>query len=243
MKKAFNLLYLLFVLSVTTLYGKMKIMPLGNSITWDWHYNDSRSDTQRHGYRNYLWYKLQEAGYDVDFVGTQHNGSAVKPHFDGDNEGHTGYTTYQIANLIYDKLKKVSPDVILLHIGTNDSLYYAPDNMEGLSKILDKIDLYEERYDKHIIVILAQIIPLPQADDWMSIYNRNLKKMAEKRISKGDDIVVVNMNVIDSLIDGIHPTNSGYKEMASIWFKSLDTIIKEKNTKNLIPIIATSILF
>jgi len=190
MYRFIKLLSLYILLIGSLLYGKIKIMPLGDSITWDWYYGDYRNDSQRHGYRNYLWYKLQAAGYDVDFVGTQHNGSAVQPHFDGDNEGYTGYTTYQIANLIYDRLKKVSPNIILLHIGTNDSVYYSPYDMTGLSSILNKIDLYEKTYNKHITVILAQIIPLPQAGDWVTAYNSSLKSMAQTRIANGDDIVL-----------------------------------------------------
>jgi lysophospholipase L1-like esterase len=204
-------------------------MPLGDSITFDWHYSDSRNDTQRHGYRNHLWHKLKNAKHAVDFVGTLHNGSAVRPSFDGHHQGYTGYTTHQIASLVYSKLQATSPDIILLHIGTNDSMSYDSSDMTGLEKILDKIDLYEKNYHKNITVILARIIPLPKAGSWVTNFNSALDSMVARRVGNGDDIIKVNMNTINSLIDGIHPTNSGYSQMASIWFNALKKPINDRN--------------
>jgi len=230
--KAISPLYtvvLIFFLSFSGIQATVKIMPLGDSITFDWYYGDTRIDAQRHGYRNYLWYKLQNAGYDVDFVGSRYNGSAVTPSFDGDNEGYTGFTTYQIGNIVYNKLQQTAPDIILLHIGTNDSTYYSPHDMEGLESILDEIDRYEQNYLKHITVILARIVPLPKAYNWVPTFNSTLDSMAATRISSGDDIIVVNMYTISSLIDGIHPTDSGYQQMATIWFNALKKPIEDRN--------------
>jgi len=225
------------LLSLSSLHATVKIMPLGDSITFDWHYNDPRNDTQRHGYRNHLWYKLQAAKHNVDFVGTRHTGSAVSPSFDGHNQGYTGYTTHQIASLVYGKLQLTSPDIILLHIGTNDSVSYSPYDMAGLKKILNQIDRYEKDYHKDITVILARIIPLPKAGSWVTNFNRSLDSMVSNRLSDGDNIVKVNMNTITSLIDGIHPTDTGYQQMANIWFKEVEkTIRKLENHAYLIPI-------
>jgi len=203
-------------------------MPLGDSITWDWYYYDPRDDSQRHGYRNHLWYALQDAKYDVDFVGSRNNGSAITPSFDGNNEGYTGYTTHQIADLVYSKLQQTSPDIILLHIGTNDSMYYSASDMSGLENILDEVDRYEKDYDTKITLILARIVDLPKAGSWVSTFNTALDSMAATRIANGDDIVVVNMQGISSLIDGIHPTDSGYQEMSAIWYTETEKAILER---------------
>ncbi|MCK5685424.1 hypothetical protein KAJ27_14930, partial [bacterium] len=61
MRKRFTLnkylmpLFLLFC-SFSMLQASTKIMPLGDSITWDWYYNDIRTDAELSGYRNHLWY-------------------------------------------------------------------------------------------------------------------------------------------------------------------------------------------
>ena len=227
MKKILTLALFLF-LPLTLLQAKVKIMPLGDSITWDWYYGDTRPAAYLHSYRNHLWYKLSDAGYDVDFVGSRTNGSAVSPVFDGNNEGYTGYTTHQIKSLIYAKLQATSPDIILLHIGTNDSMYYSPYDMSGIEGILNEIDRYENAYNTHITVILARLIPLPKAGSWVTNFNSSLDTMVANRIANGDDIIKVNMNVVSSLIDGIHPTNTGYAQMADIWFPALEKAIKDR---------------
>ena len=49
-------------------------------------------------------------------------------------------------------------------------------------------------------------------------YNRRLGTMAQRRIDRGDDLMVVNMesgaglNYSRDLVDGIHPTNCGYEK-------------------------------
>ena len=156
--KKIALLLIYFTLVSTSLNAEVKIMPLGDSITWDWHYDDYRMDSQRSGYRNYLWYKLKDAGFDVNFVGSRNTGAAVRPTFDGDNEGYTGYTSYQIANIIYHLLEKNTPDIVLLHIGTNDSIRYSSDDISGIEKILNEVDRFEKNKHTKIKVILARII-------------------------------------------------------------------------------------
>jgi hypothetical protein len=58
------------------------IMPLGDSITWDWYYGDTRPDSLRHAYRNHLWWKLKAEHYKMNFVGSRYNGGAVRPSYD-----------------------------------------------------------------------------------------------------------------------------------------------------------------
>jgi lysophospholipase L1-like esterase len=204
------------------------IMPLGDSITWDWYYGDTRPDSLRHAYRNHLWWKLQAAHYKMNFVGTRYNGSAVRPKYDGNNEGYTGWSAYQIYKNIYNWLKKNPADIILLHIGTNDSVSVSPDTaVQYVSLILDEIDRFEKDNHRNIKVVLAKIILYPKEADWVKTYNNKLGNMAQNRIGRGDNIVIVDMlngagiNFSKDLIDGIHPTNCGYEKMANLWFKAL----------------------
>jgi lysophospholipase L1-like esterase len=204
----------------------VKIMPLGDSITWDWYYDDPRLDAQRSGYRSHLWYKLNATGYKADFVGSRSNGGAVVPRYDGDNEGYTGWTSYQISDHIYHWLELNPPDIVLLHIGTNDSVYYAP-YTEGVERILTQIDLFEREKKHKIKVIVARIISLPSNSSWISQFNDNLDAMVRRRVANGDNIAIVDMEYgagLDysrDLIDGIHPTNCGYEKMANVWFTAI----------------------
>jgi len=95
----FILIFSFFTISIAHA-ETIRIMPLGDSITEDWAFSDQynpRPDSQKSGYRNYLWYALKAANLDVDFVGTHKLGSAITPKFDIDNEGWSGLKTTQVA--------------------------------------------------------------------------------------------------------------------------------------------------
>jgi len=209
-----------------------RIMPLGDSITWDWYYGDNRPESQLHAYRSHLWWKLQAQHYKMDFVGSRHNGSNITPPYDGDNEAYTGWFASQIRDNIYHWLELNPADTILLHIGTNDSIKHSPDAaVYDVSRILDEIDRFEQNKNMKIKVILAKIIKLYRNGDngynWVISFNQKLGIMAQNRINQGDNLILVDMESgagIDyhrDLIDGIHPTNCGYEKMANVWYTAL----------------------
>ena len=213
-------------LLISTLFSyaqPIKIMPLGDSIT----YGDiANPENIRKGYRNYLWYKLEEANYDVDFVGSRSAGKGIKPKFDTDNEGYYGYTSYGLAEGTYSWLKSSSPDIVLLHAGSND----LSSSVSGIEDILNEIDNYEDVSAKEVTVILALIINENPNVSWITSLNKNITRMAKNRIDNGDKIVIVDMekgakiNYSKDMSDFVHPSNSGYEKMASVWFKALEKI-------------------
>src|SRR5258708_10892208 len=89
----------------------VKIMPLGDSITGSpgcW--------------RALLWNQLQTTGYtDINLVGTQPPQGCGIP-YDGDNEGHGGALATNIVSLneLPGWLSATSPDIVMMHLGTND---------------------------------------------------------------------------------------------------------------------------
>jgi hypothetical protein len=70
----------------------IRIMPLGDSITY------GTSSTGTVGYRRPLYQLLAGAGYSVDFVGSQTNGSPND--FDRNQEGHSGWRADEIRDNI-----------------------------------------------------------------------------------------------------------------------------------------------
>ena len=95
----------------------IRIMPLGDSIT----YGSGTSG----GYRLPLYVALTNAGYTVDFVGTQtDNGATGLP--DSNHQGLSGWKISDVWSGLYEKIYDwlyaiKDPDVVLVHIGTNDS--------------------------------------------------------------------------------------------------------------------------
>jgi len=219
------LLAVLFVTvgSLSILQGSTRIMPLGDSITYDEYHVDDRPVSIKSGYRNYLWYKLRDIDYDADFVGSRYTGGDIEPSFDGDNEGHPGWTSYEIAEHVYHFLEMHTPDVILLHIGTNDW----NESPAGVERILSEIDRFENDNGLTIEVILARIINRSSYSSLIETFNNNVEAMAQNRINNGDNIRIVDMeygagiDYDDDIKDGTHPNNCGYEKMANVWFDAL----------------------
>ena len=211
----------------------IKIMPFGDSITYDNTYadlEDPRPTSMRSAYRNYLWYKLEDAGYDVDFVGSRQAGSSISPAFDTDNDGYPGLSSYELANKAYSLINKSKPDIILLHAGSNDW----DDSPSAIEDILDDVDRYEYENDKNVTVVLALIINRKDHESWIRYFNANVKRMAQQRIDNGDKIVIVDMengaglDYSSDMRDPAHPTDTGYKKMATVWYNALKKIYIEK---------------
>ena len=195
----------------------LKIMPLGDSITFGEPYPSYG------GYRHALGALLANDGCRIDFVGSQQSGNRAIP--DPDNEGHTGWTIAQIQKGIDANgwLETYRPDIILLHIGTNDighgNAVSAPGN---LSRLLD--DILKRLPQARVIV--AQIIPFrggPSSDH--QLYNAAIPRIMA---SKGPRVFMVDMQSILSrsdYADDLHPNASGYDKMARAWEPAIRAVV------------------
>ena len=204
--------------------GTIRIMPLGNSITYGYPGDE--------GYRKDLYLDLVDAGYDVDFVGSLSDGVG----FDSDHEGHIGWYTAQIRNYVYGWLVTNPADVILLHVGTNNIINGQPpaEVVAEAQDILDNIDRWQSDYEETATVILARIILTGNEtiNTAITTYNDELEAMASARIANGDRIIIVDMqNALSypgDLIDGFHPTPTGYAKMANVWYDALVSLWAER---------------
>ena len=206
----------------------VRIMPLGNSITYDdaHAYYDANGrnlvpEGKRTAYRSYLAYDLNDAGVKYDFVGSRRAGYDVVPKFDPDNEGHPDWKSWDIANHVYGFLEQNPADVVLLHIGTNDR---AGGRVDGTQKILDEIKRFGKDHNKKIKVFVALIINRWLWDRTIERYNANLLEMLQNR--NDPDIYIVDMRRLLSgsegdYLENTHPSKKGYKKMADKWFVSL----------------------
>jgi hypothetical protein len=197
----------------------IKIMPLGDSITWG--YTDGKLTNETTvGYRQKLYLDLTNLGYNIDFVGSLISGESVSPPFDCDHEGWGGIRAYQVADEIYEWLDANPPDIVLLHIGTNGI-----QNPTDVERILNEID----RFSLDIIVILARIINRKEYHEDTTIFNDDVENMARNRIAMGDKILIVDqesaLNYPDDMADLKHPKQRGYDKMADVWLDELLTIL------------------
>ena len=196
-KKACGLFFVLFflflyIVLVSTAGAITRIMPLGDSITT----GSSSGVADRVfyiSYRKALYDKLKAAGYVVDdeiFVGSLISGQS-EADFDPDHEGHGGWRADQIVNgnilvpsqgKLDEWLNAEEPNIILLHIGTND-INGNNEDWHEVEDILVVIDDYESATGKAVWVVLSLIIdqgcstdiPPCQKSAQTTAFNNNVK--------------------------------------------------------------------
>ncbi|KAL6154173.1 hypothetical protein ACJBU6_07455 [Exserohilum turcicum] len=198
----------------------LRIMPLGDSITWGW-INGGGSN----GYRERLLSDLTGGGFSVDFVGTQKSGTMA----DKDNQGFPGYTINQIRGVVSGGLA-FKPNVVLLHAGTNDLNRGNPssepdaDAPRRLGLLIDDV----LKAVPNAVVIVAKIIPSKKSGLSATIktFNNALPAIVAARANQGSKVSLVDMNVLslNELSDDLHPSAAGYARMGDIWYAGIKAV-------------------
>jgi lysophospholipase L1-like esterase len=195
----------------------VKILPLGNSITFDERSNDTRYIGEKAGYRRWLYNLLKNAGFNFDFVGSEHAGGNYLPAGYDDNGGFPGISDNELFDLLQtghliqkaqgiDKqvtagpyLNTFNPDIILLHIGTNGNDEPGGTSSADVEKILDQIDIYERESGRPVTVLLARIINRVPNQSYVNTFNNNVVSIALDRVNNPlndaypDKIIIVDM--------------------------------------------------
>ena len=224
----------LFVLNLFAepTFGQTRILPLGNSITQA---ENNGGSNQYNSYRRPLWILFQNAGTNVDFVGSMtkafNNVNPPNNDFDWDHEGHWGWRADEILNgkpgqgNIASWLGGYTPDIALIHLGTNDAIanQTANSTIAELGSIIDAL-----RVDNpNVEVYLAKIIYSTRSD-WntrIDAINALIPGLASSKNTANSPVTVVDMNAaIDPsmhLYDRAHPNTTGEQIMAQTWYNAI----------------------
>lgn len=191
-----------------------RIMPLGDSIT----YGDGSSHGA--GYRKDLWHALSDAGYDVDFVGSERDGAIPDP----DHEGHPGWEIDDIADHVVRWLRLWSPTVVLLHLGTND-LDRNADVRRAPARLAALIDTIL-RTEPEVTLFVSSIAPVRSdvVQRRVDAFNAEIPRLVAERAKIGRKVHYVDIATAlttADLADDLHPNDQGYAKMASVWFEAL----------------------
>lgn len=214
----------------------IKILPIGNSITYDKNNGldapNPRSLGERRSYRYQLFTQLKNNNYNFDFIGGEEGGKDLFDDFQC--AGFPGITAIQLAELLRDGnndymafqetvgeyLDTYTPDVVLIHAGTNGK------NTWGVKAMVDKI----ESVNANAWMIVALIIDQDPHNPDVTTFNDTLRTILNDRINNSSEkIIIVNMeNLLDPIdyqSDGLHPAVSGYNKMGDAWYASLQKIL------------------
>jgi len=227
MSRGFNLLSLRSLLLTVVAMGvtshvaaqaPVRIMPLGDSIT-----------AAPGCWRAYLWNQLQTAGYsNIDFVGGVNNGDGCGLPHDTDHEGHSGFAITGIAdqNQLPPWLTAARPDIIVMHLGTNDmwgGFIPLQTKITALTKLIGQM----RANNPNIKIVMAQIIPMNAAGCTTCMsdvvaFNNAIVPLAASLTTAQSPIFIVDQwtgfDVVADTFDAVHPITSGFIKMANKFF-------------------------
>jgi lysophospholipase L1-like esterase len=201
----------------------VRIMPLGDSIT-----------AGPGCWRAMLWHQLQLAGHtNIDFVGTQSDGGGCNPgySYDFDHEGHGGFAATGIAdnNQLPPWLAAARPDIVLVHLGTNDMWGHfisTATKLAAFTKLVGQM----RASNPNMKIIVAQIIPMSAAAcstcpaDIVE-FNNALPAWASGLTTAQSPITLADQwtgfDAVADTVDGVHPNTGGFQKMANRWYPTL----------------------
>ncbi len=218
--------------------ASVAIMPLGDSIT-----------SGHGGYASYrypLWFSLLEGGHDVDLVGRldQVYGGPPDPEaypdydhgFDPDHEGYWGWRTDQILDVAAAAAATGQPDIVLIHLGTND---IGQRGDTGLSVVGDYLRLIIDLlrvFRPEVTILLAQVIPIGPGTHYVFYahlvepLNDVIATVAAGATTEASPVIVVDQHTGYDLAtmmqpDGIHPNLLGEAHLAAAWLAALEPLL------------------
>ncbi|PRY38766.1 ricin-type beta-trefoil lectin domain protein [Umezawaea tangerina] len=201
-----------------------RIMALGDSITGSpgcW--------------RALLWQHLQASGLtNTDFVGTlPAQGCGFT--YDGENEGHGGFLATRIAdeNQLPGWLSSTRPDIVLVHLGTNDVWNNIPAStiLTAFTKLVGQM----RASNPDTKVLVARIIPMnpsgcAECGQRVVTLNDAIPGWASANSTTRSPITVVDQwtgfSTATDTYDGVHPNDtSGIQKIESRWYPPLAALL------------------
>ncbi|KAF2001584.1 carbohydrate esterase family 3 protein [Amniculicola lignicola CBS 123094] len=226
MVKLFSTILAVATLSQAVSAATVKVMPLGASIvTYCWRAN--------------LWKKLMDSninGQAIDFVGSQSGGDCGFT-FDNNHEGHSGALAieYVEKNFLPPWLATAKPDVIVMHLGTNDVVQNknTTDVIKAYSTLVDQM-----RASKPTMkIVFAQILPIAPSLFGQATSNRvvalnkaiaawvSTKTTARSKIYLVDQFT--GFNATTDTVEGEHPNAAGNVKIADKFYPAVVSAIAD----------------
>lgn len=225
----------------------LRILPLGDSITY--------GASVAGGYRLPLYTALTNLGYNVDFIGSAYDNAAAGLGAEIHHEGHSGWRISNpgASNGIYEYLPGwlptyADPDVILVHIGTNDT---NDPNFQNAINELDALVTYlaSQRPYAHIIVTTLMKRGASDADANNVLidtyFNPYVAALVQSHAAAGQRVHFLDMHAYVGRYPGgglssdqLHPDATGYAMMAAAWLPAITNAVTPYGDR-LIPAVAS----
>ncbi|KAH8796936.1 SGNH hydrolase-type esterase domain-containing protein [Hyaloscypha sp. PMI_1271] len=220
------LLAVTLLLSPAQAITHLRILPLGDSITW------GAGSTNGSGYRAPLLTLLTSPNSSfttskpkITYIGSLTSGNLPPPN--NANEGHIGALISQIGDYAKVPLSwngTLEGDIVLLMAGTNDMFNANISPSEAPVRLGALIDEIVTAWPK-AAVLVATLTPsaLNTTQDKIEVFNGQVAGVVSKRAKAGNRTLVVSMSkvTVGMEVDVVHPDDVGYTLMAQAWYKGL----------------------
>jgi lysophospholipase L1-like esterase len=210
----------------TTPY-RIKVMPLGASITWG--YGGTHA-----GYRNPLGNLFNQHSIAHVFVGSSTENPGQLSVDEQHHEGHPGYVIAAGSSGragIQDNIATwlgpsgADPDYILLLVGSNDvdtdyQLDQAGTRMDTLITTISNRTT-GLKPQAHLIVSTLPLINTPAEEVKAQAFNAAIMAVAKKHQAAGENVSTVDVHAVITAADkydNLHPNDAGYDKIANVWY-------------------------
>ncbi|GGK28238.1 hypothetical protein GCM10010124_21110 [Pilimelia terevasa] len=182
----------------------VRIMALGDSLT------SGTGSSDGTGWRRYLAALLTPVR-DVAFVGSRRGVDSP------DHEGHPGLRLAQAADRAPDWLAAAAPELVLLHLGTND-MKIAGRERGATARLAGLLaTLWRAAPDALVLVSTLVGSPAPAVQRRIAAYNATIPGLVAASYGRA---ALVRMDAVDPAVhlgDNLHPNDLGYAAMADCW--------------------------
>ena len=232
--------------------AQTRLMPVGDSIT--------QGGQGFAAYRYPLYFDLLASGFDVDLVGTQNtldggtapNAASYPDYFttfDRDHEGYWGWRTDQVEAVIQTAAQLHQPDVVLIHLGTNDIGQNGAAGVTAADQNLRDIIALVRLEVPNATFLLSRVIPIGPGTSYFANagqvgpLNAAIDAVAAALDTVASPVVVVDPNAGFDVMtmmqsDGLHPNELGEQHMADAWFAELSGLLPPGNPPPLVDLTA-----
>lgn len=158
--------------------------------------------------------------------------------FDADNEGHSGarVTDYASKNQLPPWVKAANPDIILMHVGTNDAV--ANITADKVIAAYDTLLGQMRAQNPRVTLVASKLIPIDPklfgqfVEDRIVEYNAAMEGWVKRSNTQRSPVVLVDMftgfDVQSMTREGEHPNEKGDVFFADKFYPVLeDQLVKQ----------------
>ncbi|WP_459799845.1 FG-GAP-like repeat-containing protein [Herbidospora sp. RD11066] len=203
----------------------LRIMPMGDSITVG--YGGTGKDVGYVGYRQQLLKQLRADGHSVDLVGSQSSGAGLIA--DTGHEGHGGWRIDQLDAIATCTIKRYRPNVVLLHIGTND-MNRNRDIENAHLRLGGLIRKITDAAPETTVLVTGIVTSLDAAiNARIGYYNARIQGVVDNLVDEGKRVRVLSMGSITQadLVDKLHPGQAGYDKMGDRFYSAINRALAD----------------